>query len=80
MRNNTLMHIKVNVYASTVTLTSTHTSLTSKCAVDLNGLCGGESSTIKCVFVQVSQRLFQSQINLKAPLPDHRREEWRVTG
>lgn len=48
--------------------------------MDLNGLCCSESSTIKCVFVRVSQRLFQSQINLKAPLPDHRVEEWMVTG
>lgn len=34
-----------------------------------------ESSLIKCVFVWVREP-FQSQINLKAPLPDHRAEEW----
>lgn len=44
--------------------------------MDLNGLCCNESSPIKCVFAPAgeSQELFQSQINLKVPLPDHRVE------
>lgn len=37
--------------------------------VDVNGLCCHESS-IKCVFVQLTQTLFPLQINLEAPLPE----------
>lgn len=72
------MHIKVNVYANTGTLTRTHVPVSLWCTVDLNGLCGNESSPIKCLCE--SERFFQLQINLKAPLPDHGVGEWMVTG
>ncbi len=63
------MHIKVNVYANTVTLTHTHIPVWLWCVVDLNGLCCNESSPIKCVFVRVTQRLFPITDKPKASTP-----------
>lgn len=59
------MQIKVNVRATAVALTRSHRFD----FVDVNGLCCNESS-IKCVFVQLTQTLFSLQMNLKAPLPE----------
>lgn len=59
------MQIKVNVCATAVALTRSHQFD----FVDVNGLCCNESS-IKCVFVQLTQTLFPLQINLKAPLSE----------
>lgn len=75
------MHIKVNVYANSHTNMHSHTSLTLV-------YCGSESPLLQWVItykvcVRVSawvRELFQLQINLEAPLPDHRVEEWTVTG
>lgn len=59
------MRIKVNVCATANALKHSHQFD----FVDVNGLCCNESS-IKCVFVQLTQTLFPLQINLKAPLPE----------
>lgn len=65
LQHNSLMQIKVNVCATAGALTHSHQFD----FVDVNGLCCNESS-IKCVFVQLTQTLFPLQINLKAPLPE----------
>lgn len=64
--NDSLMQIKVNVCAKAAALTRSYQFD----FVDVNGLCCNESS-IKCVFVQLSQALSPLQINLKAPLPEN---------
>lgn len=65
LQHNSLIQIKVNACAVAVALTRSHQFD----SVDVNGLCCNESS-IKCVFVQLTQTHFPLQINLKAPLPE----------
>lgn len=65
LQHSSLMQIKVNVCATAGARMRSH----QLDFVDVNGLCCHESS-IKCVFVQLTQTLFPLQINLEAPLPE----------